>query len=148
MSLDKSKCTKKNERVTLIGYQWPPRHKRIGNKFNAVKTYSGHASKLEGSVYQILKLREKAGGISDIEQQKGVDLGCGIKWKVDFSYYDEALRRRVWAEAKGVKGDRYRICLKLWRDHGPGPLEIYEGSYQRPILKEIVIPKKENQSGR
>lgn len=125
-----------------MGYDWPPnRLKRKKNKFNAIRT-GGNASKLEAAVYQILLLREKSGEISDIRQQRGVDLGCGIRWKVDFSFCENKFNRIVWAEAKGVKGDRYRICLKLWRDHGPGPLEIWEGHYSQPFLKDIVIPQR------
>lgn len=119
-----------------MGYNWP---KRKINKFNAIRT-EGMGSKLEAAVYQILLLREKSGEISDITKQTRVHLGCGIYWRVDFSFCVNAAGCRVWAEAKGVKGERYRICLKLWRDHGPGPLEIWEGHYSKPYLKEIVIP--------
>jgi hypothetical protein len=123
-----------------MGYDWPPnRFKTKKNKFNAIRT-GGNASKLENAVYQILLLREKAGEISDIRQQRGVHLGCGINWNVDFSFCDNKLNRITWAEAKGIKGERYKICLKLWRDHGPGILEIWEGDYHNPFRSEIVIP--------
>lgn len=115
---------------------------RPKNKFRAVRT-NGMGSKLEAAVYQILLLRQKAGEISDIKQQVSVDLSCGIRWKVDFSFFDKCRDLEVWAEAKGLETERYRMCVKLWRGgHGPGLLEIWKGSYQRPILKEIVIPKK------
>jgi hypothetical protein len=120
-----------------MGYSWP---KKKQSKYGAIRT-NGMGSKLEAAVYQILKLREKSGAISTIQQQRSVDLGSGIFWKVDFSFFDKFTNQIVWCEAKGFKGERYRICLKLWRDHGPGPLEIYEGNYKYPILKEIVIPK-------
>ena len=116
---------------------------RIGqNKFGNQRT-DGFSSKLEAAVFQILQLREKAGEIADIRQQVTVDLTCGIRWKVDFSFYDEAAMRRVWAEAKGCETDRYRICLKLWRGgHGPGDLEIWKGRWQNPTLVDIVKPQE------
>lgn len=111
------------------------------SRFGSVRS-NGMSSKLEASVYQLLVLREKAGNISDIRQQHAVDLSCGIKWKVDFSFIDNETKERVFAEAKGVETERYRLCLKLWRGgHGPGRLEIWKGGYQRPQLVEIVTPK-------
>lgn len=112
-----------------------------GNKFRAIRT-NGFSSKLESAVYEILKLREKAGEISDIQQQASVDLGFDIRWKVDYSFTVRETGKRFWAEAKGIETDRYRICLKLWRGgQGPGPLEIWKGSYQKPKLVEIIYPK-------
>lgn len=114
---------------------------RNKNKFNAVRT-NGMGSKLEASVYQILVLRERLGQISDIKQQVLVDLSCGIRWKVDFSFLDKARDEIMYAEAKGVETERYRLCLKLWRGgHGPGYLEVWKGSFQRPTLVEIIKPK-------
>lgn len=109
-------------------------------KFNAHRT-NGMGSKLESAVHDLLKLRERSGAISDIKQQVSVDLGFGIKWKVDFSFVDNG--QTVYAEAKGVETERYRMCLKLWRGgQGPGPLEIWKGDYKRPRLVELVNPKK------
>lgn len=134
-----------------MGYNWPRRKtplKRTGfnrNKYNAVRC-SGFGSKLEAAVFEVLKLREKSGEISDIRQQVSVDLGFGINWRVDFSFAKHVpnpnMAIRMYAEAKGVKTERYRMCLKLWRGgQGPGPLEIWEGSWQWPALVEIVTPK-------
>ena len=117
------------------------------SKYRAIRT-NGFSSKLENAVYQILKLREKAGEISDIRQQDCVDLGFGIRWKVDFSFFmknvtDKFFGKRVYVEAKGVKTERYRMCLKLWEGgQGPGPLEIWEGHYLKPMIKQIIIPKE------
>lgn len=115
---------------------------RRHNKFGAVRT-NGMGSKLEAAVLGMLRLRERDGQIRDIKQQVSVDLGFKITWKVDFSFVDVQTGNTHYAEAKGFKTDRYLICLKLWRGgQGPGPLYIYEGSYQRPMLKEIVNPEK------
>lgn len=124
-----------------MGFDWPPRGKRP-SKFGAVRS-AGFGSKLEAAVHQILLLKAKAGAISDIRMQDTVDLTCGINWKVDFSYDDHATGVRVWVEAKGVESERYRICLKLWRRHGPGRLEIYKGRYEDPRLVRTIIPTGE-----
>jgi len=98
-------------------------------------------SKLERAVHGIMKLREKAGEIRDLKQQRRVDLGDGIDWAVDFSFIDNKTGEKTWAEAKGLEDARYRICKKLWKSRGPGPLEIWKGHYRQPRLVEIVIPK-------
>lgn len=108
------------------------------NKYQNIRT-NGFASKLEAEVYKILKMRERAGEISDIKKQQRVDLTCGISWRVDFSFFDKATKKRTYAEAKGMAGERYRLCRKLWKGgHGPGKLEIWKGSYKSPKLAEIV----------
>ena len=116
---------------------WPARKLKFGNQRT-----NGFASKLEAAVHQILMLREKSGEITDVKRG-GVELTCGINWNVDFNYIDKKTKKRVWVEAKGVETERYRLCLKLWRGgHGPGPLEIWKGSWQKPMLVEIVYPKR------
>jgi hypothetical protein len=129
-----------------LTYSYPKFKAKKANKYGAVRS-NGFGSKLESAVYQNLLLREKAKEISSIKQQHGVDLGFGISWKVDFSYFDLISWQRIWVEAKGVKTERYRMCLKLWEGgQGPGPLEIWEGSYKQPKLIKIVIPKTEKQN--
>ena len=129
-----------------MGYNWPPNKKAGRHKFNVdtrLNRLAGdpRGSKLERAVHQILKLREAAGEIVDIKQQARVHLGDGIYWNVDFSFLNIRTNTRIWAEAKGVKCGRYRICLKLWEGgRGPGPLEVWEGTYSRPQMKKLIIP--------
>lgn len=133
-----------------MGYRWPIKPKR--SKYGAVRT-NGMGSMLEAAVYQILELRQKAGHIADLKQQVSVELGeeffvsanTGkikkriVRWKVDFSYFDKALRQTVWAEAKGVETAHYRKQKRLWKaGAGPGRLEIYKGSWRRPRLVEVI----------
>lgn len=113
------------------------------NKYNAKRTANGFPSKLEESVYNMLKLREAAGEISDIKRQQVVVLQEGdkdtkINWKVDFSFLKNGVR--CYAEAKGVETGEYVLKLKLWRKLKPAPLEIWKGSYQRPYLAERIEP--------
>ena len=110
-------------------------------KYGNVRT-DGRASKLENAVYQILKFKEKAKLIRDISEQANIDLGCGIFWKCDFKYYDCVELDIVYAEAKGIETERFRLCMKLWADHGPGKLLIYKGSWKDPRLIKIIEPKK------
>lgn len=121
---------------------------KTGNKYGALRTDDGFPSKLEKAVYEILCLRERAGEIRDIKRQATVHLYGRLKWKVDFSFTVVETGETVWAEAKGKWTEDARIKLNLWRDGlGPGKLELWEGKYQRPILKDVVIPKGDG-SGR
>jgi len=98
-------------------------------------------SKLEASVYQLLLLREKMGDITSIQCQKKFLLTkATISWKVDFYFYDRIARKYVAAEAKGIETSDYRIKVKLWKYYGPCPLEIWKGTYQKPVLREVIIP--------
>lgn len=111
------------------------------NKFSAQKTADGFPSKLEASVYQQLLLRERAKDIKDIRRQHCVDLGLGVRWKVDFSFTECATGQTVWAEAKGIEDRGYKLKLKMWRNGaGPGRIEIWKGTWQRPHLVEVVVP--------
>lgn len=118
------------------------------NKFNAVKTSGGFSSKLEAAVYNLLKLREKSGEISEIKQQQTVVLQDGprntrITWRVDFSFYDLKTGQTTYAEAKGVETQEYKLKLKLWRKLKPANLEIWKGNYTRPILVELITTNEE-----
>lgn len=124
-------------------------------KYGNIRT-NGMGSKLEASVYQILCLKEKAGMITSIQKQVRVLLATEkityeltgkivfrpIYWKVDFSYIDQPNAKKVWVEAKGVETRDYKAKLKIWRESGPGLLEIYKGSWRSPRLVEVVVPKE------
>lgn len=111
-------------------------------------TIEGEAfpSKLEGAVYQMLKLRERAGEIRDIRRQSSIVLKskcneCGdgpVVWKCDFSFEDAATGARVYAEAKGVETSDYKKRKRLWKAKPPAKLEIWKGSWQRPKLVEVI----------
>lgn len=113
---------------------------KSGSKYGAVRQ-SGFASKLEASTYQILCLREKAGEIKDIRCQHTVDLGFGVSWKIDFSFTRTLTGETVFAESKGFQDPVYKLKLRMWK-HGAakGLLEIWGGSWQKPVLVEIIKP--------
>lgn len=110
------------------------------NKFNARKT-NGFSSALEAAVYDILKLREKAGEITDIRCQHTVVLQDGpretsIRWKVDFSFLEGG--ELTFCEAKGVETETYKLKLKMFRKNPPGKLYIYKGHFRNPKVTEII----------
>lgn len=101
-------------------------------------------SKLEASVYQLLKLRERAGEITDLRCQVQVLLTkASIILKPDFAFTDVKTGAPMYAEAKGFETAEWRLKLRLWRHYGPAPLEVWKGNAARPVLDEIVIPKGE-----
>jgi hypothetical protein len=106
-------------------------------------------SKFEAAIYQMLKLREKAGEIRDIETQVSVRLTkAPLHYIADFKFFDLVLNEPVWAEAKGFETPVWRIKLCLWKHgYGPGRLEIYRGTHQRIIGPDVVHstpPSKQN----
>lgn len=113
------------------------------SKYKAKPT-NGFPSRLENAVHELLLMREKRGEIRDIKRQQGVVLrdcqhcGTRISWKVDFSFVEVESGSLVFCEAKGVKTADYKKKLKLWRKAPPHPLEIWEGSWQRPKLAERI----------
>jgi hypothetical protein len=116
------------------------RHKYRAKRVN----YDGQnfASKLEAAVYQILKLRERAGEIEILATQETVYLTAArIAYKPDFTVMDKFSGQTVHVEAKGLSTPVWAIKKRLWAWYGPGALEIWKGKYSRPYLDEIVIPK-------
>ena len=87
----------------------------------------------------ILQARVRTGEISDLKWQASVALPMGIRWKVDWSFMRDGVK--VYAEAKGFETRDYKLKLKIWREAGPAPLEIWKGTPQRAVLTETVIPK-------
>lgn len=105
--------------------------------------YEGHnfASQLEAAVFQILKLREQAGEIKDIQHQDHVYLTeARICYIPDFKFFDVKYDEYSWAEAKGFETPEWKIKLKLWRHYGPGRLYVYKGSAKRVNLHQEVVP--------
>lgn len=98
------------------------------------------ASKLEASVYQILKFRMLAGEFEKIQVQDHVYLSAAeIPYIADFkciladgSYF--------YCEAKGFEAPVWPIKKRLYKAYGLVPLEIWKGTYQKPFLFETIIP--------
>lgn len=115
---------------------------KYGNDRSTCKLGHSHRSKLEGSVCQILQLREKAGEIEIIQAEEHVYLSdARICYIADFKCKDLKTGEMLYVEAKGFANDRWPIIKKLWAAYGPANLEIWMGSHLRPTLKEIIIPR-------
>ena len=114
------------------------------SKYRAKRTADGFPSKLEASVYQMLLLREKAGEIKNIRRQHAVQFACGPRWKVDFSFTDCATGETVYCEAKGAELETYRLKKRMYAGcpvlESAGKLEIWKGTYARPVLVEEIKP--------
>lgn len=116
------------------------RKKSSGPKIKATKT-NGFASKLENSVHEILLKRQADGEIKDIRIQHTYEIVKGLRWKVDFSFEDCATGQRIYCEAKGFPTDVYKLKLRMYKIHGKHRLEIWKGSYKKPVLVEIIEPE-------
>lgn len=117
--------------------------RRTTNKYGAVSS-GGFHSKLEHSVFQLLKLLEKAGEIEVLQTQDHIYLTAArIGYVPDFKCKNVQTGAVYWVEAKGFEAPRWPVIKKLWSFYGPGELHIYKGSYQKPYLDEVIIPKGE-----
>jgi hypothetical protein len=110
------------------------------SKFNARKTVVDgitFPSKLEASIYCLFKAKERNGQIKNLRRQVRIHLVAGIYYVVDFSYETPTGMTR-YVEAKGIATPAWKIKKKLWREFGPGALEIWKGTYVRPLFEEEV----------
>lgn len=119
---------------------WGSRNKYYAKKVDRAG-YS-FASKLEAALFDLLKLRERAGEIRDLQCQDTVYLtDARIMYKPDYKFFEVAENDFAWAESKGFSTDVWSIKRRLWKSYGPGKLYIYKGSHTRLVLDETIIPK-------
>lgn len=118
-----------------------PRNK-YGNKKCEADGYT-FSSQLERSVYYCLRLRERAGLIRlDMLQDSVKMTDAKILYRPDFRIIVLKTNETRWVEAKGKSTATWSIKLRLWKCYGPGPLEIWTGTADRPNFKELIIPRK------
>lgn len=108
--------------------------------------YAGYsfASKLEANTFALLKLRERAREIRDIQVQDTIYLtNAQIKYIPDFKWFEIADNDFAWGESKGIETPEWRIKRRLWGSYGPGKLHIWMAKpwSSTPVLKEIIVPK-------
>lgn len=118
-------------------------------KYGEVKTtLAGYsfASKAEAALFQELKLKEKAGLLTDIKIQDKVSLSrAKIIYIADFSALNLETEEREWYEFKGFETEKWRIKRRLWMSYGPGKLLIYKGRVGKIFLHETLTPKTEEE---
>ena len=90
------------------------------HKYNAVRTVVDgitFASKGEAALYGVLKLRERAGEVSDLKLQPVYRLDVNglhiANYRADFSYTDKQTGKFVVADFKGMETDVFRLKQKL-----------------------------------
>lgn len=98
-------------------------------------------SKLEFAVRNLLKMREAAGEILILGREVHVELHAArFKYIPDFHCRDLRTGQEFYVEAKGVETDIWKRNYRLWKFHGPAPLEIWKGNARAPRLVETLVP--------
>jgi hypothetical protein len=119
------------------------------SKYRATKVLldgRSFGSKLEASVYALLKLREKAKEIEILQCQDHVYLtDARILYVADFKCKWLKNGEIFHVEAKGFETPEWRIKLRLWKHYGPNSLEIFKGSHLRPQLVETIYPGEKHE---
>lgn len=145
------KCGRCGERHEVLhtlgrGAVVQAKFRKKGNKYGATRVERANytfGSKLEAAVFDFLKLRERAGELSNIKCQVPVKLTrAKILYIADFSAIEVASNEMIFIEAKGMNTATWAIKLRLWHCYGPGKLEIWRGNYNSPFLAETVIPRE------
>lgn len=115
--------------------------KKIGNTPSRCSLGHSHRSKLESAVCAILQLRERGGELKLVQTEDHIYLTrARIGYIPDFKCIDLKTGLYFWVEAKGYPNDRWPMKKKLWKFYGPGRLEIWTGTHQRPQLSETIVP--------
>lgn len=93
-----------------------------GNKYGAKKTVlDGHVfdSKAEANYYAMLKVREKAGEVFEVEMQRPYALTINgyliCTYRADFAFFDALEKRNRVVDVKGVATDVFQIKRKLMK---------------------------------
>lgn len=102
-------------------------------------------SQLEAAVYGLILLRVRAKEIDSIKCQVRVKFHTHeygyVTMIPDFRVRDTKTHKEFFIEAKGFKTREWVRKRKAWLLNGPAEMEIWEGSYKRPGLTEILVPK-------
>lgn len=104
-----------------------------------------HRSLLERAVCALIRMRELAGELVHEKHEDRIEIGrAKYVYFADFRVRDAKSSERFWIEAKGnEKCGRWPTTKKQWKAYGPGKLEVWQGSYKRPILVKTIYPDEE-----
>lgn len=136
----------------LLKKQTEERKKAKRAKYGNVKTHGcpygfTHRSRLEAAVCQMNFDQERAGEIEHLEHECRIDLtDSKIGYVADFKLRNVNAPGMepgeiFFREAKGAETNIWRLKKRLYRNYGPGKLEIWGGYHTRPYLQEVIIPK-------
>lgn len=97
-------------------------------------------SRLEGRLFDLLKLRERAGELVDIRVKPNVRItDARILVIPDFSAIDAASGALRYHEAKGFRTEVWLLKMRLWRAYGPAHIDVYiAGTGGDPVLAETI----------
>ena len=120
---------------------------RPGGKYGVAapdrRTYRGvlYASRAEMARAEELDLMLMAGELRGWTRQVPFYLAPPLRYVVDFLVFHRS--GRAWAEdVKGVETPAFRANARLWREHGPCPLEIRKpGGHSRTIIPRSMEGK-------
>lgn len=115
------------------------------HKYKAKKTeFYGYSfdSQLEAALYGHLKLLAAADEIRNIQIKPNVRLTqADILMIPDFKAFDRRRLCEVYYEAKGFETPEWRLKRRLWTVYGPGPLQVFKGTYRKIFIAEEIIPR-------
>ena len=101
-----------------------------------------HRSQLETAVCGIIQFRQRAGEIELLQVEDHILISGWFGYVADFKVRDCKTNAIFWIEAKGFGNDKWALTRKGWGYAGPGKLEVWGGDYHRPILVEVIIPRR------
>lgn len=103
-------------------------------------------SRLERRLFEQLRLRELAGELSQITVKPNVRI---TKSKIlvipDFSAIDTATGELRYHEAKGFRSEVWLLKMRLWRQYGPAPIDVYVAGSNGPVFSETIAPGGEGE---
>ncbi|KQS79058.1 hypothetical protein ASG25_10760 [Rhizobium sp. Leaf384] len=110
------------ERMSAAEFRAQPSEKPKRSKYNAQRTLIDGIcfdSKAEAAYYAELKIRARAGEVSDVEMQRPYELCVGghliATYKADFVFWDHQAKRRRVIDVKGVETTVFKLKRKLMR---------------------------------
>lgn len=99
-------------------------------------------SKQEAMLFDLIKLEEKAGELKLIATQECVYLSdAEILYKPDFTVQMKN-GDIIYREQKGFVTPVFNIKKRLWKNYGPGVLEIWKLNSGGLYIDEVVVPKR------
>ena len=116
--------------------------KKFGNLRCTCNLGHSHRSQLERTVCLHIQARQQSGELELVQVEDHIYLSkARILYIPDFKCLDLKSGEFFWIEAKGKANDRWPMKKRLWKHYGPGRLEIWQGTHNRPLLAQILIPE-------
>lgn len=116
------------------------KHKyRVCDKADRTWNSVVYDSKAEMEYAQQLDLLRRGGLYVEVLRQVPIVLSRGITVVVDFRC-ERPDRKVEWLEVKGMETPTFRLKLRLWLEHGPGPLHIIKKKRGKFVVDRVIVP--------